>query len=289
MANLRAVFLVLLMVCAGAIQAAQDCPPLTGEWSNGGPYSFESLKGKVVLVYLFEARCPNCAAKWQAQINQIPKQFEKDPALLLAVSPGKTKSEVDAYIHENNVTWPVMADPNRVFEKKILELKLIPQEISLQNIMQVCVVDPSGEIHSGDWNDFAGSLRKFQKDAKWKIDPATVPDSLKRAWRAVEFGPLPLAGSLTAQALKSTDPKVKEAAQKLQTAIQPELDVLKEKEKSATQAKLAHAPTYILNDGSEIKALTSMDAGDTVMIKTGDGKMMTINKSDIKEIVKPKE
>ena len=286
MRTIRAFGLASFLIFAFGARAEQQCPAFSGEWCNGGPYTIEGLKGKAVLIYLFEAKCPNCAGKWPA-INQIPKTFENDPTVLIAVCPGNTKAAVDAYVKANKVTWPVMADSSRVFEKQLIEMKLISQEISLQNIMQVCVVNADDEIDFGNWNDFAGSLRHVLNTAKWKIDPATIPETLKKAWRAVEFNQMSVAAPLIAQALKSADAKTKEAAQSLQAVVQPALAAAKEKEQAVNQVKIDRAPTYVLTDGSRVKALSVIDADDTVVIKTADGKIMTVQKTDIKEIIKP--
>jgi hypothetical protein len=52
------------------------------------------------------------------------------------------------------------------------------------------------------------------------------------------------------------------------TALQPARDSAKEKEQAANQVKLDHAPTYVLADGSRVKALSVIDAGETVVIKS---------------------
>ena len=47
-------------------------------------------------------------------------------------------------------------------------------------------------------------------------------------------------------------------------------------------------PVFVLKDGRKIKVAMSVDGGDTYTVKDDAGKMHTIEKSDVAEIVKPK-
>jgi hypothetical protein len=149
--------------------------------------------------------------------------MENDPVLIVGILPGCTKSETDSYAKTNNSTVAMYVDSDRSFEKALLALGMLPKEISLSNTMQCLVADGEGILHHGRWNDPAGSLKQALGTAKWKTDPATIPDALKPAWRALEFGQVAVAAPLITQALKSSDAKVKEAAQTLEKAIKDEI------------------------------------------------------------------
>ncbi len=49
-------FILLCALAVFSISAARasELPPLSGAWTNGGPYTWEGLKGKVVVLYFYE-------------------------------------------------------------------------------------------------------------------------------------------------------------------------------------------------------------------------------------------
>jgi len=126
---------------------------------------------------------------------------------------------VSSYVKTNKVGWAVYVDADRSFEKQLIGMGLIPKEMSLSNTMQACVADAGGNLQHGSWANPGDSLKRVVDGAKWKVDPAGVPEALKPAWRAFEFGQMATAAPLIAAASRASDAKVKEAAQSLQTAV----------------------------------------------------------------------
>jgi hypothetical protein len=150
--------------------------------------------------------------------------MENQPALIVGILPGVSKSETEGYVKSNAIQIPMYLDADRSFEKALLAMGLLPKEISLSNTVQCVVADGEGALRYGRWNDPAGSLQPALATAKWKTDPAGVPPALKPAWRALEFGQVAIAAPAIQQALKSSDPKVKEGAQALEKSVKDEIE-----------------------------------------------------------------
>ena len=62
----------------------------------------------------------------------------------------------------------------------------------------------------------------------------------------------------------------------------------KQRIETARNNDVANATTYVLKDGRKLIAAKVIDAGDTLAIKTPEGKMTTIKKSEIVEKIEPK-
>lgn len=123
----------------------------------------------------------------------------------------------------NKVSWATYVDADRSFEKQLIAAGVLPQAISLNNTMQAVVADPEGNLQRANFGRPGDSLRSVMGTAKWKVDPAGIPEALKTAWRALEFGQMTVAAPAIAAALKGSDAKVKEAAGTLQTAIKEDI------------------------------------------------------------------
>ncbi len=150
-------------------------------------------------------------------MGQTRKEFENEPVVFIGINSGNPKAQVQSYLTSVKSEWPVYVDTDRSFEKHF------GFEISLQNIFQARIVDGSGKMEQANPRDLAGSVKGKLSTAKWKIEPAEIPEPLKKAWRALEFGQFTVAAPLIKQALSASDAKVKEAAKKLETVVIDEI------------------------------------------------------------------
>ncbi|HYG75471.1 MAG TPA: hypothetical protein VEK08_10755 [Planctomycetota bacterium] len=148
----------------------------------------------------------------------MKKQHENDPVLFIAVNSGNPKRSVEGYMTSVKSEWPALADTDRTYEKKFDF-----GEISTSNIFQAVVVDAGGTVHTANAMDLAPSVKQVVSTAKWKIPPAEIPDALKKAWRALEFGQMSVAAPIIKQASSASDAKVKEAAKKLEAVVVEEI------------------------------------------------------------------
>lgn len=138
--------------------------------------------------------------------------------LFVAVNSGNSKSFVETYAKGVKSDWAFLADTDRSFEKKTIKM-----EISLRNIEQCMIVDAEGTMHYSNAGNLEGEIKKYVGGAKWKIPADEVPDSLKKAWRAFEYGRMGEAAPLVKQALSSSDPKAKACAQKMEEVIKQDI------------------------------------------------------------------
>jgi thiol-disulfide isomerase/thioredoxin len=206
--------LAVWLTAAGAAGAAPDLPD---QWVNGGPYDLGALKGKLVMLYFFEETCPNCAKKWPA-LNEVKKEFADQPVVFIAVNSGTDPSRVETYVKTAGVQWPVAVDPDRRFEKS-----MGVGTISLSNVIQLRMVLPEGKIWPGNPDHMSAEIKGYIGKAKWKVDPAGVPEALKPTWQAMEFGRYDKAGPAVRVALRSRDEKIKGAAEKISAQIDADL------------------------------------------------------------------
>lgn len=216
-ARLLAVPFALVAAAQEGDSSAVPLPMNPAQWVNSGPISSEALKGKAAVLYFFEEGCPRCRERWP-ELLATAKKFEGQPVAFIGVNSGNPRGVVDAYAREVGCNWPIIVDPLRTFEKAA-EVN----EISLQNIYQVRLLTPKGDLVPGDPRDLERSAERALAGAKWNVDPANIPTSLRSAWQAIEFGDFPAGATLVRKGLNSGKADVKEAATALNAYVQQEL------------------------------------------------------------------
>src|SRR5688572_19238738 len=167
-----AAVIAVLCIAAGAIADETPgnlLPTNPSMWLNSPPLSAEALKGKGVFLWFYEEGCPTCRAKWPG-LYELAKKYQGQPVVFIAVNSGNPPAEVAQYAREVRLTWPIIVDPTREFEKLYMD-----NEISLQNIHQCQLILPSGKKTNGQWSDLDASVQVALTGASWKIDPQTIP------------------------------------------------------------------------------------------------------------------
>jgi thiol-disulfide isomerase/thioredoxin len=217
---------VVLIVASQSVAA--EFPASPAQWINAPPISRADLAGKAALLWFFEEDCPRCRAKWPDLI-ETAKEFESKPIVFIAVNSGSSRQEIERYVRQSRIPWPVVVDPNREFEKAVGL-----NEISLQNIHQVQLLMPNGEFRSGRWSDIKGSAEQVLANASFKVDQESIPATLRSAWADVEFGRFSKTAVSIKRSLHSSDAEIKAAAEKLHGHIQSEIEA---KLKAAAKAK----------------------------------------------------
>ncbi len=222
--NLRiGLTLAALALCVPFPLSAQDRPALElpqnpGVWMNSGPISLSALEGKAVVLYYFEKNCPRCSARWP-ELNTAAASFQGEPIMFIAVNSGTAPRDLANYARQNNISWPLIADVDRSLE----QLSNVGQ-ISLQNIYQMRVVLPNGQVRPGNPGDIAGEARRALEGASWKVDPKEIPAELQAAWSSVEFGNFPAGAAAINRAARSGKAEVRTAAEKLLAFVNTELE-----------------------------------------------------------------
>jgi thiol-disulfide isomerase/thioredoxin len=182
-------------------------------WINTPPVSFESLKGKGVVLYFFEEQCPKCEGEWP-KVLATAQKFADKPVVFLGISSGTNRDDIEDYVRRNGIRWPVVLDPTREFEKAAGV-----GEISLMNIMQVKYVSADGALHGGNWSDLGGTAERALAGAAWRVDPAGIPANMKPAWMQIELGNFAAASAMVKKATSDKKPEVKAIGDKLEVAV----------------------------------------------------------------------
>jgi peroxiredoxin len=232
--------LLTFVVAAGAsaADAPLRLPADPSLWINSPPVTLESLKGKGVVLYFFEEGCPTCAKKWPDLVKTAQKYQDK-PVMFLAVSSGTDRAEIEQYVHTNGISWPVVLDPTREFEKSAGV-----GEISLQNIIQTRYVSANGQLQGG--GDVNATVERALIGAAWRVDPIGLPPALKPTWMAVELGNFAQAAPMIKKAIADKKPEIKAAGEKLQAAAEASLvqEIADAEKTAASQDKWGAFKTF---------------------------------------------
>lgn len=216
-----------LAVCAQDSARSFDLPQDPRQWINTTPWNLAQLKGKAAFLLFFEEDCPKCKGNWPS-LNTLSQNHADDPILFIAVSSGTQRGQMENYIRQNKVSWPVLLDPDRTFEKAC-----DIDKISLENITQIAAIAADGSLQHGPWGKPEELVDKVLKDAKWTINPRFIPPVLKPTWQQVEFQNYLAAAPVIRKSLKSPKEEIKAGAESLWEAVQP---LIEEQVKTAEAA-----------------------------------------------------
>jgi hypothetical protein len=169
-------------------------------------------------------------------LGQLAQEMANEPVLVVGILPGASKGATEGYVKANDVKVPMYVDADRSFEKQLIAMKLLTQEISLRNTMAGFIADGKSVLRQGGWGDPSVALKAVLPTARWKVPPADIAEALKPAWRAMEFGQMGIAAPLIAQALKARDEKVKAGAEALSKAIKTQIEALLAEAKTKADA-----------------------------------------------------
>ncbi len=212
--------LVAIRVLTVAVAFAADDPPslptAPESWINTGPISLSALKGKGVVLYFYEESCPSCRDHWKEVLSEA-KTFEGKPVIFIAINSGEPRGEVQSYAHDVRIPWPIIVDGDRSLEKAYKV-----GTISLNNIYQTRIVTADGRVETSS-TDMSKAGKQALSGASWTVDPTSVPESLKSAWFAVEFGDVNLAAAAIKANLRSPKPDAKQAAEALKKVVDDRL------------------------------------------------------------------
>ncbi len=207
-----------LMTLAGWMSKSArglEFPQNPQQWLNSPPLSLKQVAGKAGLLYYFNEQDPECLANWKV-MTAMAKEYEDQPVLFIAINSGGKRNEIDNYAQQVNLTWPILLDPDRSFEKKSPIEKVTPN-----NGMQVAVLTPDGKLLPGSWQQPQDSLKDVMKYAKWTLDPTSVPDSMRATWKQIEYQNYAAAAPAIKKALKSSKEDLKAGAETLLGVVTP--------------------------------------------------------------------
>lgn len=84
-------------------------PELTLEDVNGKPVSLVDYRGGVVLVNNWATWCPPCRAE-MPELEAFYEAHKDENFTLIGISAGDTASQVDTFIAQNDITFPMWLD-----------------------------------------------------------------------------------------------------------------------------------------------------------------------------------
>jgi thiol-disulfide isomerase/thioredoxin len=194
-------------------EMAPEFPP--GMFSDGRQYRLSDLRGKVVVLFFYESKCPRCKGTIP-QRNEVVKALRDKPVVFLAVGAGDSIDDALGYNRETGLAMPVFADSVSLMEGRY------GQQISLNNIWQFRVIGPDGKIMGYDMSQAAVEKVLSQVQAKWKYKGQDWHAKLEPAVEAFELGQYALGMKLLTAQRRSPVKAIADSAAKLYAEVKKE-------------------------------------------------------------------
>jgi hypothetical protein len=214
------------MPAAAAAASSSDDEAVWGEriplpadpaaWINSHPLTPGRLAGKTALVWFFDEECPLAAEQWP-RLMQFSRKWADRPVAFIAVNSGNSRAALEEYVRTNRVDWPVIVDADRSLEKAC------KMDISLECVFQMTLISPDGKMWYGYHDKMESELEERMPNAKWELDLAEVPASMRQASRQVEFGDYASAAPVIKRNLTSTNDLARNCATKLRAMGEKQL------------------------------------------------------------------
>jgi peroxiredoxin len=208
-------------------QAAPDFPP--GPFSDGRQYSLEDARGKLMVLFFFEPKCPKCRASIPDR-SAVVKALKGKPVRFLAVAANVILAEATAYQQGTGLAMPVYADSLGLMQKRY------GQQISLKNIWQFRVIDPNGKVIGNDMSKDALENALKKVNASWKYAESTLPPKLEPALELLEWGQYASGMKYLAPQRKSSTKTVADSANKIYDELKKDGDRWKEDAEGAAES-----------------------------------------------------
>jgi len=132
------------------MSALANAPALeVSYWLNvSTPVNLESLRGRVVVIEVFQLLCPGCVHHGLPQAMRIADTFSRDEVVVLGLhsvfehhaAQGR-RDVLEAFLHENRITFPVGADAPGMGD--------IPQTMAayrLRGTPSIVLIDKEGHL-----------------------------------------------------------------------------------------------------------------------------------------------
>lgn len=133
------------------------------EWMNSDPIDMADLRGRVVLVEVFQMLCPGCVSRGIPQAQRVQRAFNPDLVKVIGLHSvfehheAMTPVALKAFMHEYGITFPVAVD-------RPSELGMIPETMrryELQGTPTTLIIGRDGRIH----HRFFGGIDDLQLGA----------------------------------------------------------------------------------------------------------------------------
>jgi thiol-disulfide isomerase/thioredoxin len=81
-------------------------PPLIGNTLSDAPFDLQDQRGKPMVVHFWATWCPVC----QLEVDSIDALAQDHQLISVAMQSG-SEAEIQAYLQENDLSFPVISDP----------------------------------------------------------------------------------------------------------------------------------------------------------------------------------
>lgn len=186
-----------------------------GLFTDGGRHQLSDYRGKVVVLFFYEAGCPKCKGTIPER-NEIVKAYDGKPVKFIAVGASDILPATQNYSRETRLAMTIFADNLGIMESRY------GQKISLQNIYQFRVIGPDGKIVGNDMSK--ATIDKALANAKFKYDPKDYDPKLKPAIDAFEWNQWDAGFKLLTPLRRSIAKPVAESANKLYDEVKKEAE-----------------------------------------------------------------
>ena len=197
--------------------AGPAAPELSGTgWVNAQDLDLERFRGKVVLLYFFEATCTNGRERIP-ELNDLRRKYIGKPVVFIAVNSGNPRAAVEDHARSTKFEWPILVDELRETEGNY------GRKISLSCIYWYFVVAPDGAYREfgADQNAAESRIEELLPGARTLLQGIDVPNELRLAANRLEAGQMGEPVRDLFRALGKNDSAVSEAAHRMYLRILP--------------------------------------------------------------------
>ncbi|WP_374334557.1 redoxin family protein [Leeia sp.] len=134
-------------------------PPLqVQQWFNTTPLTLADLRGRVILLHVFQILCPACVSHGIPQAKQVRRLFPADQVAVIGLHSvfehhaAMQPDALSAFLHEYRIDWPVAVDQPNPHGP----IPLSMQALHLQGTPSTLLIDRHGRLrlhHFGHLDD----------------------------------------------------------------------------------------------------------------------------------------
>jgi len=142
------------------LKVGNNLPAFTTQSLSGKTFSYDELKGKVVLINFWATWCPPCKAELPLLQKNIYDKIKDKNFAVLCISRGEKDDVVKKFIEQNKYTFPVYVDP-QAKTYNLFASKYIPRNF---------VIGKDGKVKLAtvgfNKEEFEGMIRLIEKELK---------------------------------------------------------------------------------------------------------------------------
>lgn len=199
-----------------------EFPP--GLFTDGNTYRINDLRGKVVVLFFFDAGDERVLATIPHR-NALIKKFRDKPVVFLGIE-NDTIQNARNNARYLGLAMPVFADTLGVMMSRY------HVRMNTSVSWNVCIIDPAGKMSHEEMTE--ASIEKALADAKWKYrDQQTFDPRLSVVLDAFEFGDYERGMKQLTGMAGSADKRVADSARVLMGILRTEAEGLKSKAEAA--------------------------------------------------------